>query len=143
MEMNQTKNEPVKVIYSILKEQVESGMKKKELAEHYGLPVSNMTEILKECGLRIKPKRKAGKKYVIEGLEKIKEIDNVPEKLNGEEAPTQDFKEEIPVAKAEVKQAVTDEVQEVVANEQQKVNEVEETQEQKENKEDDIDDWGC
>lgn len=46
--------EPVKIIKAVLAEQVEAGWKKPALAEHYGLPVSQMTQVLKDCGLKIR-----------------------------------------------------------------------------------------
>ena len=45
----------VKVIQlSVLKAQVESGMKKKALAEFYGLPMTQMTKALQSAGLKIR-----------------------------------------------------------------------------------------
>lgn len=48
----------VDIKVSTLKEQVESGMKLKELAEFYELPVSQMKKALKQANLRIRSFRR-------------------------------------------------------------------------------------
>lgn len=50
--------EQVKIKPSVLKEQIDNGMKMKELAEHYGLPVAQMKNVLKTLGLEIRKFRK-------------------------------------------------------------------------------------
>lgn len=52
MENNQ--NNPIEIDPTVLAEQVQKGMKKKELAAHYGLSVVKMGEALKQCGLKIR-----------------------------------------------------------------------------------------
>lgn len=47
-------NKVVPINKAILKQQVESGMKKKELAAHYGISVNQMTKALQASGLQIK-----------------------------------------------------------------------------------------
>lgn len=47
-------NKPVVIVPDVLKEQVEEGMKLAELAEHYGLPKSQMQKALKMQGLKIR-----------------------------------------------------------------------------------------
>lgn len=47
-------SEQVVIVPSVLKEQVESGWKKKALADHYGLPMTQMTQALKQQGLTIR-----------------------------------------------------------------------------------------
>ena len=44
----------VKIIPSVFKSQVESGMKRAELATYYNLPETNIASILKQLGLTIK-----------------------------------------------------------------------------------------
>lgn len=44
----------VEINVSTLRQQVEEGWKKVRLAEHYGLPVAQMTQVLKDAGLRIR-----------------------------------------------------------------------------------------
>lgn len=44
----------VPIVRATLAEQVEAGMKKKELALHYGISVNQMTKALQACGLQIK-----------------------------------------------------------------------------------------
>ena len=56
--MSQEVREPKKVILSVLKKQVEEGMKKDELAKFYGLPVMQMTKLLKSAGLEIRKFRR-------------------------------------------------------------------------------------
>ena len=46
--------EPVKIVPSVLKEQVEKGMKKKELANYYNLPMTQMTKVLQQANLKIR-----------------------------------------------------------------------------------------
>ena len=52
--MAEKRKEPVKIILSKLKEQVEEGMKRKELAEYYGIAELQMAKALKSAGLRIR-----------------------------------------------------------------------------------------
>ena len=52
--MAEKRKEPVKIILSKLKEQVEEGMKRKELAEYYGISEVQMAKALKSAGLRIR-----------------------------------------------------------------------------------------
>lgn len=44
----------VEIRKSVIEAQIEAGMKKKELAEYYGLPMLQMTKVLQQLGLRIK-----------------------------------------------------------------------------------------
>ena len=44
----------VQIILQDLTEKVNSGWKKQALAEHYGLPMSQMTNVLKEANLKIR-----------------------------------------------------------------------------------------
>ena len=46
--------EPVKITLTELKKQVENGMKRKELAEYYGIPETQMAKALKSVGLTIR-----------------------------------------------------------------------------------------
>ncbi len=88
-DLKETKEQkPIEIKYETLKEQVEKGMKRKELAEFYGLPESNMAKILKDCGLKIRKFHK--KKYVITGLpdtEKAVEEGEQPESEDVAEKP--------------------------------------------------------
>lgn len=52
--MAEKRKEPVRIILSKLKEQVEEGMKRKELAEYYGISEVQMAKALKSAGLRIR-----------------------------------------------------------------------------------------
>ena len=47
-------SEPVKIVPSVLRKQVEDGWKMKPLADHYGLPVSQMKRALKSLDLTIR-----------------------------------------------------------------------------------------
>lgn len=53
-----TEQQPVKISVALLAEQVESGMKRKELAEFYGLSEAQMAKALKQAGLRIRSFRR-------------------------------------------------------------------------------------
>ena len=46
--------EVVKIIPSVLTQQINDGMKLKPLAEHYGLPVMQMKTVLRQLGLTIR-----------------------------------------------------------------------------------------
>lgn len=46
--------ETISINVVTLTKQVEEGMKKAALAEHYGIPVSQMTAALKQAGLKIR-----------------------------------------------------------------------------------------
>ena len=46
--------ETISINVATLTKQVEEGMKKAALAEHYGIPVSQMTAALKQAGLKIR-----------------------------------------------------------------------------------------
>lgn len=90
--------EQVKIKPSVLKEQIDNGMKMKELAEHYGLPVAQMKNVLKTLGLEIRKFRKP--LWVIEEEEpevtNIEEIENTPEPQAEVEALAQQGVEEVP-----------------------------------------------
>lgn len=75
--------EQVKIKPSVLREQVETGMKLDELASHYGLPKAQMKKALGQLGLKIR--RFHGPKFVFE------------EELQGEnvEIPENGIEEEI------------------------------------------------
>ena len=76
--MSQEVREPKKVILSVLKKQVEEGMKKDELAKFYGLPVMQMTKLLKSAGLEIRKFRRPSF-VLINDTEEVtdKVVDNV------------------------------------------------------------------
>lgn len=46
--------ETKKIVLSVLTKQVEDGMKKVELAKFYGLPMTQMTKVLQQAGLKIR-----------------------------------------------------------------------------------------
>ena len=50
------KRDTVKIVPSVLKEQVDNGWKRKDLATHYGLPETQMAAALKQLGLKIRKK---------------------------------------------------------------------------------------
>lgn len=47
-------SEPVRITKQDLEEKVQAGWKKDALAEHYGLPMTQMTQALKQAGLKIR-----------------------------------------------------------------------------------------
>lgn len=46
--------ETKRIVLSVLAKQVEDGMKKVELAKFYGLPMTQMTKVLQQAGLKIR-----------------------------------------------------------------------------------------
>lgn len=89
--------EQVKIKPSVLKEQIDNGMKMKELAEHYGLPVAQMKNVLKTLGLEIRKFRKP--LWVIEEepeVSNLEEIEDTPEPQAEVEALAQQGVEEVP-----------------------------------------------
>ena len=52
--MKNNETQPVSIDIKVLTEQVNNGMKKAELAEFYGIPVTQMTSALKQAGLKIR-----------------------------------------------------------------------------------------
>lgn len=75
--------ETKKVILSELKKQVEKGMKKDELAKFYGLPVTQMTKLLKSAGLEIRKFRRPLFE-LIDDTEEVIENPNQPEEKTSE-----------------------------------------------------------
>ena len=89
--------EQVKIKPSVLKEQIDNGMKMKEIAEHYGLPVAQMKNVLKTLGLEIRKFRKP--LWVIEEepeVTNLEEIEDTPEPQAEVEALAQEGVEEVP-----------------------------------------------
>lgn len=85
---NQEKKEPVvpvKVNKTVLTQQVFDGMKKKELADHYGLSVVKMGELLKQAGLTIR--KFHAKKFVLVDDE---QEDVVKDVASSDEAPKEE-----------------------------------------------------
>lgn len=62
---------PVKISLATLKKQVEEGMKRKELAEYYGIPETQMAKALKSAGLKIR-------KFHNPAFELVMETEEVP-----------------------------------------------------------------
>lgn len=52
--MENNVNKPVEIDVQVLTKQVNDGMKKAELAAHYGLPMAQMTRVLQQTGLKIR-----------------------------------------------------------------------------------------
>ena len=104
--------EQVKIKPSVLKEQIDNGMKMKELAKHYGLPVAQMKNVLKTLGLEIRKFRKP--------LWVIEEEPEVTSQYHGEPDPEQinplEAVEELPELEAEVEALAQQGVEEVPSN---------------------------
>lgn len=77
--------EPVKIVYQVLKQQIEDGWKMDRLKEHYNLNHSQMKKVLQQTGLQIRKFRQPA--FVIEGLEVGEPvIENIKtETINSEE----------------------------------------------------------
>lgn len=87
------------ITYDDLKQRIDNGAKKKELAEHYGLSVNQMTKALQEAGLKIRgfhhPKFKiVGKpQQIVESVEIAQEIE-IDMSTVVEPHPTHELREE-------------------------------------------------
>lgn len=94
----ENQKEPVKIVLQVLTEQVEKGMKRKELAEYYGLSEVQMAKALKEAGLKIRRfhapkfellKEEATSETVKEVVAEEVSTEEVEEKVAVEEASTE------------------------------------------------------
>ncbi len=99
--------ETKKIVLSVLAKQVEDGMKKVELAKFYGLPMTQMTKVLQQAGLKIRKFHLPA--FVLENdLVASEEVANLapiaPETVVAEEAPVAE------VIAEEVVEAVVEEV---------------------------------
>ena len=116
----------VKISVSTLKKQVEEGMKRKALAEYYGIPELQMAKVLKQAGLKIRkfhapafelvddePKCDANesdgwtdvdKSDKVEDFQPVKDV--IESEITGSGLLAEDVKEEI---KEEVKEEVKEE----------------------------------
>jgi ribosomal protein S13 len=65
--------EPVRITTTDLTNKVNEGWKKIALAEHYGLPVSQMTQVLKDAGLKIRKFHKPKYELVNDTIEDVNE----------------------------------------------------------------------
>lgn len=74
--MSTQNNEPVKIIPSVIKNQIDSGWKMSQLKEHYGLPETQMKLVLKQLNLTIR-KFHMPKFVILE--ENVEEVQQVPE----------------------------------------------------------------
>ena len=72
----------VTITPSVLREQVEQGMKLDALAEHYGLPKTQMKNALKQLGLKIrrlhKPKFVFAEEDIAENKKKVTSFEEKP-----------------------------------------------------------------
>jgi hypothetical protein len=94
----------VKIDPVVLAKQVEEGMKKDALAAHYGLNISQMGTALKKLGLKIRKFHAPAFEFVTETKEEVAEIEN----------PVLDFISENTVPTEEVAEVETEEVAEVI-----------------------------
>jgi len=69
-------SEQVRITTSDLTQKVNEGWKKNQLAEHYGLPVAQMTKVLRDAGLRIR--KFHNPKYVL--------VDDINQEMQQEQA---------------------------------------------------------
>lgn len=85
--------EKIQIKLSVLTEQVEEGWKLKPLAEHYGIPVSRMRDILKSADLRIRSFRGPQVELVDDTEEEEKEEVFVEPVKDTIEVPTEELPE--------------------------------------------------
>jgi len=67
----------VKIVPSVLKQQVEEGWKLKPLAEHYGLPVAQMKKALQALDLTIRKFHLPKFEFVNEDQEEVQVIEDI------------------------------------------------------------------
>lgn len=67
----------VKIVPSVLKQQVEEGWKLKPLAEHYGLPVTQMKKALQALNLTIRKFHLPKFEFVNEDQEEVQVIEDI------------------------------------------------------------------
>lgn len=103
-------SDAVKVSRKALTELVEKGMKKPQLAEHFGVSQSAMTSLLKEAGLKIRKFHNS--KPVL--------VDDLEEESNNTETVTTEATEAVQAVESE--DNTQDQSQEEVAPETQDVN---------------------
>lgn len=84
---------PIRIVKEVLEQQVQDGWKKNALAEHYGLPVAQMTKVLKDCGLKIR--KFHAPKYVLVSEEEVTENTAVNETEVEENVQTSATEEEV------------------------------------------------
>lgn len=86
-------NNVVPINKATLTQQVESGMKKKELALHYGISMNQMTKALQACGLQIK-KNHYPKFEIVEDEQVVDTpqviVDNTPKTPTAQESIQED-----------------------------------------------------
>ena len=110
--------ETVSIDVTLLTQQVNDGMKKKELAKHYGISVLQMTKALKEAGLKIRKFHHPAFKLVtadaaapvVEEAKVEEGTDVKPEETTDEAATTTDLgADATPVGEAEAAAEVVEE----------------------------------
>jgi hypothetical protein len=99
-------SDQVKIVPSVLKAQVEEGWKLKPLAEHYGLPVAQMTKALRALGLKIRKFHAPKFTFVEEATEENADIADIA--VNAEEVVVEELTTNAPI-QAENAQQVLEE----------------------------------
>lgn len=64
----------VEIKKSVLAQQVEEGWKRKALAEHYGLPETQMAQVLRNAGLKIRKFHAPKYQLVDDTIEVVEEV---------------------------------------------------------------------
>ena len=64
----------VEIKKSVLSQQVQEGWKRKALAEHYGLPETQMAQVLKDAGLQIRKFHAPKYQLVDDTIEVVEEV---------------------------------------------------------------------
>lgn len=88
----------IEINLSTLRQQVQEGWKKTKLAEHYELPVAQMTQVLKQAGLKIRKFHAPKFILVDDSLEEATEgiVEEVGEDINlGSEVATKEVVETV------------------------------------------------
>ena len=101
---NSNTQEVVKIIPSVIRQQIDEGMKMDDLANHYKLPKSQIKKILQTLGLQIRKFHKP--KFEI--VQEEETIDNIMDISNLDNTDIQDTVEEVLVEQEEL--ATTNEI---------------------------------
>lgn len=102
-------SDKIQIKKSVLAQQVEQGMKKDELATHYGVKVSEMTRILKQANLKIRKFHLPTYQFIDDTAIEVVETQEVTEEAIAETVETAEAVE-VPEEEVVETQVVAEEV---------------------------------
>ena len=74
----------IEIKKSVLSQQVQEGWKRKALAEHYGLPETQMAQVLKDAGLQIRKFHAPKYQFVDDTQEQEEGVEEIQTEINEE-----------------------------------------------------------